>query len=215
MHGHYLYRLSVRAVGSSLLRYADSLDEGIDMYNNRKYNYGGSWRNRKLNDYDIQLLNIIKQATATDATPSGIKIRIEDPNIQFYSVGHAELVDLATKLHFDDNAHFESFMQPDNADNAKLLADGFVLKKKKIEWPYRLIVRDGRYSTETKQSLKRYLQQLGTDIKVPKSLWEQLDRGGWIWGGYIYLKDNQLATIFQMIEPRLVAKVEEFRMSSA
>ena len=62
--------------------------------------------------------------------------------------------------------------------------------------------------------MKNYLQQLGDEIKAPRNLWEQLDKGGWIWGGYVYLKDKQVATMLSMIDAHMIGRIEEYRLLS-
>lgn len=218
MHGQYMYRLCVIAFGSSLLRDPDNLDKSIEQYNARAYSYGGSWRNkRQLTWEDVDLLRSIKNIISPDsagASPVEIKTRIEDPYIQFYATDIGVLIDLARQLKHGDNTHFESIMCPENAQSAQLLSEGFVLKKKKIDWPYRLVIRDGRYSYEAKQNLKNYLVQLSGEVKAPQNLWDQLDKGAWIWGGYIYLKDKNIATMFSIIDANMIGRIEEFRLLS-
>lgn len=216
MHSQYMYRLCLIAVGSSLLRYPENLDESIDQYNARVYSYGGSWRaKRTLTVEDIELLRLIKSVIYPDNNARlEVKTRIEDPYIQFYACDASTLTDLAMRMRKGTNAHFESFMRPENEESSQLLSQGFVLKKKKLEWPYRLLIRDGRYNYESKQNLKNYLQQLGDEIKAPRNLWEQLDKGGWIWGGYVYLKDKQVATMLSMIDAHMIGRIEEYRLLS-
>jgi len=217
LHGQYMYRLSMLSFGSRLLRDPAKLDYEITHYNQRAYSYGGSWRQtRQLTDEDVHLLKLIKNIVYAEDTSrlGNLKVRIEDPHIQFYSSDVTTLKDLSLKLRHTDNSHFVSVMCPENQQNADLLKQGFVLKKKKIDWPYRLIIRDGRYNIDSKTNLKNYLLQLGDEVKVPRSLWEQLERGGWIWGGYIYVKDKQITTMFSMIDANMVGRLEEFRISS-
>lgn len=217
MHGQYMYRMCLLAFGSSLLRDPDNLDDSIERYNSRNYSFGGSWRRkRQLSLEDIDLLRLIKTVADPFSGKPGseIKTRIEDPYIQFYSRDISILIQLAKQLHQGDNSHFVSIMRPENDESARLLSEGFVLKKKPIDWPYRLVIRDGRYSFEAKQYLKHYLEQLGDEIKAPQNLWDQLDKGGWIWGGYIYLKDKQMATMFSMIDANMIGRIEEFRQLS-
>ena len=222
MHRYYLHRLAIRAPGASMLRYDGDLDRQIEKRNNAvSYNYGGSWRKNKLLDHDIELLKFIKQKVQdinnteiTARPPSGgdlIRVRIEDPNIQFYSRSELVLKNLANTLRWGNDQHFVSIMSPTNAANEKFLLDGFVLRKREIQWPFRIVFRDGRYSTETKQQLLNYLLALGDQVRVPKGLTEQLTKGGWIWGGYVYVHDPQLQSMLTLIEPRLVSKVEEFK----
>jgi hypothetical protein len=222
MHRYYLHRLAIRAPGASMLRHDGDLDRQIEKRNNAaSYNYGGSWRRNKLSDHDIELLKFVKERIQEINNPEvparppllgdPIRVRIEDPNIQFYARSELVLKNLANTLRWKDDQHFVSIMSPTNAANEKFLLDGFVLRKREIQWPFRIVFRDGRYSAETKQQLLSYLTALGDQVRVPKGLSEQLTKGGWIWGGYIYVHDPHLQSMLALIDTRLVSKVEEFK----
>jgi hypothetical protein len=219
MHGHYLYRLAIQVVGCSILRDNQDIEDAIKWRNNkqRDYNWGGSWRKKPIGNDDSNLLKIIKeQLTRNESNPKVnghelLKIRIEEPYIQFYSSKEQVLKELASRLVYGTNLHFYSIMSPDSAEKEKLILDGFTLRKNKVKWAYRILMRDGRYSSESKNQIASYLKNLGDDIKVPTGLWTQLEKGGWIWGGYIYVHDKNIATVLGMMDPRLIAKIEEFK----
>lgn len=218
MHRHYLHRLAIHVPGSSMLRHDGDLDSLIEKRNNASYNYGGSWRRSKLSDSDIELLKFIKRrleeindSNNTRVPVNDIRVRIEDPNIQFYSRNELALRNLTKSLEWEDNSHFVSVMSPASAANEKFLLDGLVLRKREVDWRYRIVLRDGRYSAETKQQLSNYFNALGDQVRVPNGLSDQLTKGGWIWGGYVYTHDPQLQTMLTLIDPKLVSKVEEFK----
>ena len=221
MHRHFLHRLAIHAPGASMLRHDGDIDQLVEKRNNlpASYNYGGSWHRKTLTSENVDFLKFIKShiqdhETVAPRTPmiaGDIRMRIEDPTIQFYSRSDIALRALANDLRWKDNKHFISIMSPASPANEKFLLDGFILRKKEIEWPYRLVFRDGRYSSETKQQLLNYLTALGDQVRVPKGLTEQLSKGGWIWGGYVYVHDPQLRAVLTLIEPRLVSKIEEFK----
>jgi hypothetical protein len=222
LHGKYLYRLAVRAPGCSLLRSNGDLDQLAENRNaqTKNYNYGGSWNapSRSLVlPKDVVMLKRIRNCAnqLIEGSRGGIesfKMRLEEPTVQFYTSNEHELKLIAQSLsNSKDNTHLESIMMPRDDFSRSLLLDGYVLRKKPIEWTHRIMMRDGRYSMDTKTQLKNYLINLGDSIKVPKNLWSHLDKGGWIWGGYIYVKDPTLATVLGMIDTNLIAKIEEFK----
>jgi hypothetical protein len=219
MHGHYLYRLTIQVVGCSILRNNQDIEDAICWRNNkqRDYNWAGSWRKKPIGNDDSNLLRIIKEQLIYHESNSKInghellKIRIEEPYIQFYSSQEQVLKDLASRLLYGNNFHFYSIMSPDSAEKEKLILNGFTLRKNKVKWAYRILMRDGKYSLENKGQIAAYLKNLGDDIKVPNGLWDQLEKGSWIWGGYIYVHDKNIATVLGMIDPRLIAKIEEFK----
>jgi len=219
MHGRYIYRLVACFVGSSILREKVDLDREIGFHNaSRSYNWAGSWRKRPINARDSNLLRLMQSRLEYQelgvkvAGPYDIKMRIEEPYIQFYATDEKSLQWLALQLEYDDNNHFVSIMRPSTINEAHLLSDGYILRSRRSEWQYRITFRDGRYPEETKHTIKTYLQNLDQEVKVPKNLWLQLDKPGWIWGGYVYAKDSGLATMLKMIDGRLVSKVEEFKL---
>jgi hypothetical protein len=217
-YGHCLYRLSIHAVGASALRQNQNLSDAITWRNNRArdYNWGGSWRKKLVTKEDADLLALIKEQIDYNEMyaripKNGIKVRIEEPNIHFYSRHELPLRGIAAKLSCRDNSHFVSLMRPASPEHEQIILDGFTIRKNKIEWPYRIIMRDGRYDESSKKQISNYLKALGDQIKVPRGLWEQLEKGGWIWGGYIYVHDRNLSTMLSLIDSRVVSRVEEFK----
>jgi len=222
MHGRYIYRLVISAVGASILRSSRDLDEQISFHNaSRSYNWAGSWRKQPIDSKDCELLRLVRshldyQDVGVRVQGShDIKMRIEEPHIQFYAMEEGPLRQLASFLQHGDNSHIVGLMRPASADEAKLLENGYILRSRKSTWQYKITFRDGRYSDETKSTIKSYLKNLDQEVKVPQNLWSQLDKAGWIWGGYVYVKDEGLATMFKMIDGRLVSKVEEFKLRPA
>jgi hypothetical protein len=220
MHSRYVHRLAVRAVGCSILRNSQDVDAAIEFRNNnyKNYNWGGSWRRKPVTKEDASLLKLIgEQIHHEEMSPrvkgmETIKIRIEEPDVQFYASDEKSLIGIANKLKFGDNSHFISIMTPAQKEHEKFLLDGFTLRKTKVLWPYRVLFRDGKYSSETKAQIASYLRNLEDQIKVPRNLWEQLEKGAWIWGGYVYVHDKSLALMLGLIDGRLISKIEEFKV---
>jgi hypothetical protein len=219
INGRFLYRLNIHAPGCALLRDDEDLYLAAIRRNtmSKNYNYGGSWHARKngeISDNQIHFLQTIRDYLETKVKPRGgretFKLRIEEPDIQFYAETQSELKDLVSII--KDPKCITSFMCPENEATRKLLLEGYVLRRKEFEWPYRVVIRDGRFSSETKQQMANYLRNLGDEhVRVPEGVWKHLEKGGWIWGGYIYIKDKNLANMFAMIDPNFVAKIEEFK----
>jgi hypothetical protein len=220
--GNCLYKLSVQAIGCSTLRHDQDLHEAIELHNlrAREYNWAGSWRKKPVTKPDSDLLFKIKeQLDYAEKSPRvknvDIKIRIEEPCIHFYSVTEKEIKTLAAELVSDQNKHFVQFQMPENKEQEQMLIEGYTLRKNPVAWKYRILMRDGRYSDDTKHNLQNYLTSLGEEIKVPRNLIEQLDKGGWIWGGYIYAQDKNLVTMLSIIDPKLILRVEEYKSVEA
>jgi hypothetical protein len=73
------------------------------------------------------------------------------------------------------------------------------------------LLRDGRYTAETKLQLKKYLENLGDDqIKVSKTGLDMLSRhAGFIWNLYFYTNDLSILTFLNLICPGIVANFHE------
>jgi hypothetical protein len=219
MHGKCLYRFTVSVHGSAVLRDRDhSLNELIDARNHRSryYNSGGSWRNpRPIAPSDYTLLNIMRNARET--LSDQIVVRIEEPNVSFYCADQGPLKDLALALQFNDNSHFTSWTAPADDESLKLLQDGKVIKLRPTKYKYKIVFRDGSYSDQTREGLIKWIEhQDSTEVGVPNNLTRSLSSNHrFIWGGYIYVNDPRHATILSMIDPRLVAKLEEFYYASS
>lgn len=215
MYGQFLYKLSYEVPGSNLLRIKGDLDALIEQRNLRSYNYGGSWRQlKRISHENHELLTLTKSVMEelSDGSNSSVRVRVEEPNIHFYTTSVQDMVDISKKMLAQDNSHLVSVTCPADSDSAKLMQDGFVLRKTEFEWKHKIVLRDGRYSDDTKQQLYNFLIGLGDEVKAPLGLLRQLEHGGWIWGGYFYTNDPQLTTIVSLINPRLVGKVEEFKV---
>jgi len=212
-----MYRLAIKAPGSSLLReHNDDLDLAAAHRNSNvaRYNYGGSWRRTPITQDDVELLKILREQFRTEQEridSDDLRMRIEEGHVQVYSTMEGSLLRFAESIKHNGYTHLVSIMRPQSDFARKLLLDGFVIRKKATEWPYRMVFRDGKYSTELKSQLTKMLANLGDEVKVPATLTSQLTKGGWIWGGYVYFKDPQLASVFGMVDPKLLGKIEEFR----
>ena len=214
MYRKYLYRLCLEAPGSAVLRDSEvDIDMEVIKRNawTKNYNRGGSWKsNRTIKEDDVPLLHVIRQAK--DALGDRVKMRIEDPDLQFYAADEATLKELAIKLSYNNNYHFFNVMGPDRTMLSEL-QQGMILRKNPPKFQYRILLRDGRYSDQTKNSLWNLLNNLDKgDYRVPKSLMENLSemKSRYIWGGYIHVHDARIATMVAMIDPQLVSRVEEY-----
>ena len=213
MYGQHLYRLEIQAEGASILRDLES-DIVTEVTNRnllaRTVNYGGSWRRNKPVSVDrIPLLEKIREVMLTNP---GNKTRIEGDSLQFYTPDEVAIKKLARQMIYLDNSHISSIMRPTTPALADILRAGKVLRKNPPEYKYRLMIRDGRYSEESKENLLNWVDQMGDAVRIPVSLRENLEKGrhGYIWGGYIYVNDPRLEVMLRMIEPRLIGKIEEF-----
>jgi hypothetical protein len=188
------------------------LDELVKARNRAKnYNPGGSWRlSKTITQNDCELLQVIKQAR--DSLGENVKVRIEDPYVQFYSAEEQLLQNLAQQIQHKQNDHFFSWMCPADQQAQDVLLQGKVIRKRPLKYQYKVVIRDGKYSEQTRSGLKNWLQyQEKEHVHAPKALIHMLSSNHrFIWGGYIYVNDLRTATLIGLIDPGLVSKIEEF-----
>lgn len=202
-----------------MLRYPDA-DFDSQMEWKRTVNYGGSWkpeRYKKPSFNDLELLNRLRDVRAEilERNNEDIKIRIEDPHMQFYSVDEKLLQNLANKIFagigFEASSYITSITLPASQQDLNLLTQGFVLKNN-ATFPFRINLRDGRYSESIRESLLKYLDSLGDEVEVPQNTRRQLERsrGDFVWGGYFYCTDENIRIMISMIQPRLIRSVDRY-----
>ena len=185
----------------------------------RTVNYGGSWKPKLYKSptkSEMDLLYRLRgiRAELLEQDNEDIKIRIEDPHMQFYSVDEKLLQNLANKIFagIDASSYITSVTLPASQQDLDLLTQGFVLKNN-AAFPFRINLRDGRYSESVRESLLKYLDSLGEDVEVPQNTRRQLERtqGDFVWGGYFYCTDENIRIMISMIQPRLIRSVDRYR----
>jgi hypothetical protein len=117
----------VRAVGCSILRNQQDVDAAIEFRNAnyRNYNWGGSWRRKPVSKEDASLLKLIRERINIEDMSSRVKglelfkVRIEEPDVQFYSRDEKSLMSIANDQKFGDNTHFVSIKAPAHQSHEK------------------------------------------------------------------------------------------------
>ena len=80
-----------------------------------------------------------------------------------------------------------------------------------IWYSHKVILRDGKYSQEIKESILNYLESLGDEIvKVPQSLSAILSKSSsYIWNGYFYTNEPNIVSFLNLMDPNLVLNIHE------
>lgn len=219
LYGKYPCRLVIRCNGGSMLRYPETTFEDQMEWNQRTINYGGSWRKTKQfkpSATELKLLENLRdyRADLAEQDNAQIKMRIEDPFIQIYSTDILLLQEFANNIINSvpaAAAFLESITVPRNSQDLALLQQGYTLRSHS-DFPYKINLRDGKYSQSTRSNLLQYLDALASDISIPKSTRDQLEktRGDFIWGGYFYCMDEDIKLMISMIDPKLIRSIDRF-----
>lgn len=210
--GKYFYKLDVIAVGAAWLRKPEvSIDAFVDYRRmQRAKNFGGSWYRRQHADpspHDLKVLALLKCLVADPA----VHLRVEEPCVSIYTTTAVALQEFAKLITIaNDNGHMAVMYAPESTEVLELLQKGFVVKREAVVYPFKVHMREGRYSRETRQNILTYLENLGDDAQLPNHLVDSLKREfDSMWGGYFYIKDRNVVTMLSIIAPGFVRTIEE------
>jgi hypothetical protein len=225
-YNRFCYKLVVEAYGARSVNDATPNEYIANHIDERKakskqYNYSGSWSNggswaqrqlRELNKADPTMLEEIR--SMKNGYGNQIKVRIEEPWVQFYTQDEQTLRDVAARLTYDPHnaVRLLSVSIPDSLEHQLLLEQGIILTgpASKIEHKYRVYMRDGTYGREIKSQVAAYFESLGDEIKISKGNMSML-KGHlqFIWGCQFYTNDPAIATMLSLIAPGIVRKIHE------
>ena len=148
----YLYRLAIRADGGRLINSGDaSLELALITRESmeKMYNKSGWWgvRTNQLSKVNLKLLESVR--LIKNKIPD-IKIRVEEPSIQFYADNEDTLKKIAESLH---NTDCITHINSPAANTEQLLFSNAILKKSSTDYDFKVILKDGKYSTDIKQQI--------------------------------------------------------------
>ena len=219
-YGQYFYKLEVHVNGSGFLRNPDRTieDQAEDRkrYNeNRKINFGGSWRyNHRSPDPSDQDIEILDKVRMAKKKYTSLRIRVEEPTFQVYSDNEEELYKFATDIVHLDNKHILSLYRPLSAKHLDLLKQGYTISRKPADFPIKVHVREGRYNLQTKRQVINYLNNMPDEAYLPKHFVESFTKDyESVWNCYFYIKDRSILTMLALISPLLIRTTEEYHLS--
>lgn len=178
----------------------------------RRINWGGSWLSREsqVDDADIGFLTLLGQLKHDPVYNELIRFRIEEPYISIYANEEQTLKDIVTQ-HFNPtyNKYIRSVTMPADEDAETHLNSGAILRKKDHGYKYKVIIRDGKYSADTKQTLLNYLTSIDETF-ITKGCQEQLSKDfGFIWNTFFYTNDPNVIHFINLIAPNSIANMHE------
>jgi hypothetical protein len=212
-YSKYLYRVDILAPGCKLINTTDDPSVYEDKIQARlaaqKLNRQGWYHARQqLIDADCDLLTELKRFIESW---DHIKTRIEEPSIQFYAETEDELQGIARAINPKWHSRISRVTMPRNDEQAALLLEGKLLVSDRVQYKYKVNMRDGRYSPEVRAQIKSYLDGLGTDVvSYGKGTRDHLEaRFDTMWGCFFYTNDSSILTFLSLIAPSIIGKIQE------
>lgn len=212
-HGKYLYRLSIHAPCSRYITTKASvpIEEEINKAKNI-WLYSSTWWAK------TQLKNIVNADLSQLENLRGIyldykgvvKFRLESPYVHIYTSDINHLKIIVARLRKEDADTLHSFSCPRDSASEKLLKKGYIVTNNPVEYKYKVLLRDGEYTTQVKNQLISYLESLGDTVKYSKGFDEYMrDDFKWMYGRYFYTTDPTVVTFIGLIHPTIVLKIHE------
>lgn len=216
-YNRFCYKLVIKAYCSRVVHekgaIADEIQHRRNLKDSRRYNYGGSWMSRftdQVNEADEFQLDILR--SIKNGYSSRIKMRIEEPWVQIYAEDLQTLQDIADRFPAYLHDKFLSISIPDSLESQRLLEEGKILVKpsNKIEYKYKVFLRDGPYTADIKRAAWQFLTNLGDDARMsPATSRMLLNEHNFIWGCFLYVNDPAVLTMLSIISPGMVGKFHE------
>ena len=212
-YGKYLYKIVVYCPAGRLIDNKGPMDKELtrrkEIY--KHVNQSGWWglrQNRDLDRADVGLLDTLRTIRKN---PSGIKLRVEEPRVQIYAATEDELVNLVIDHLQPYVKHIESIAGPANEEAAEILNSGAIIRKTDNGYTHKVILRDGRYGADVKETILSYLDSLQIEIVgVPESCRNMFTKStSYVWNCYFYTNDPSVTTFLTLIQPGLVSNIHE------
>jgi hypothetical protein len=209
--GKFLYKLVVYCPAGRLIDAKGPMLAALEHRRDiaKNINHGGWWGNRSYKDLenaDVEFLNTLREIRHDRSI--GIKLRVEEPMVQIYADSDAALQMFVNK-HFSSNqkTYVRSISGPVDSAAEAVLNSGAIIRKENNGYQYKIILKDGRYTPEIKQSLLNYLENQGPEqIQIPRSARNMLSKStGFIWNLYFYSNDANIITFLNLISPGIVS----------
>ena len=214
-YNQYLYKIVVYCPAGRLIDnngpMAKELDHRKEVFKHiTQSGWWGQRQNRDLNHADVYLLDTMRKIRRSSNTV-GIKLRVEEPRIQIYAKTENELVNLVLDHLQPFAKHIETIAGPANEECADILNSGAIIRKTDNGYTHKVILRDGRYGTETKETMLQYLQNLDLAvIGIPTSCRNMLTKStSYLWNCYFFTNDPSVITFLNLISPGIVSNIHE------
>ena len=183
---------------SDVSAYVKAKQEDAQRWADRAFN---THRLQEWSEVDAELLDHVR--TVMNNFKDTMKFRCEWNTMQIYAETEEDLKRVAAVISHDQDI---VIINSPIAGTEDALRNGVVYMNK-IDYKYKIILRDGNYDTQTKQSILNQLLQRD-DVKIPSNLYRELGKKyPALWGAYFYTNDDSIVTILSLISPGLVGKI--------
>lgn len=208
--GKYPYKLELEVIGAQMIRENASFEDQITRY--RRSNYGGSWRRTRFPTSD-DLVILERLRTWRKEVPSGMKIRVEDVGVQIYAETEAALKEFVNDIFEQDFRWISSIIAPKSKTDLAILKSGVVIQpKRKLNFKFKFLIRDGRYSYEVRTSLLNMLQAQEDQVRITPSTQKMLSgKNNYIWNCYFYANDEAINLMVSLIAPTFIRSVVRYQ----
>lgn len=212
--GKFLYKLVIYVAGGRSIDSRRGIEESINHRRSQQHLHTGSWwwqhRNPNLEKANIDLLKKVKELK-DNRKNLNILVRIEEPHIQIYSESLDQLEKIVCEYFNNYQTLLTAISWPASDVSAEVLNSGAIICKKNNGYQYKVMIRDGRYDSTTKQQILNYLEGLDREIvKIPGSMTIMLKKDyGYIWNCYFYTNDASIISFLTLISPGLVSNIHE------
>jgi hypothetical protein len=218
-YGRYLYRLVVFCPAGRVIDNKNSVERELEQRKTISANIGGWWGERlarNLDQADPEFLE--RMRTLRHQKLPGTKMRVEEPRLQFYAESEDQLKNIID-VYFDraDYPYIESISGPEDDEAEAILNSGGIIRKRDLGYKHKVILRDGKYSTELKTSILNYLSSVGPDnVKIPATFSSMLTKSSsYMWNAYFYTNDPSIVTFINLLHPGLVSNIHELVVAPA
>lgn len=208
----YYYNVKYFCPGGRIILHNQNvdLDEAIELrlqIDQRIRNYGGSWRPQsEQNNKKISAEQLADFRDMINSRP-GLKARVEEPSITFYSASEAALVEIVQQLSAYAH-HIVSVTRPTGPQVIEHLETGAILIKKDVGYKYKVLCKES--VCRNKAAVYNYLTSIGDQVKMSPSVRKNLSRGGdYVWGVWFYTNDADIASMLNIIEPNFVSNIHK------
>jgi len=214
-YGKFLYKLVVYCPAGRLIDAKGPMDAALEHRRTvaKNINHGGWWGRRTnpdLEHADVEFLDMLREVRHDRSM--GIKLRVEEPMIQIYADSDATLQTFVS-THFASNQknYVRSISGPIDSEAEAVLNSGAIIRKENNGYQYKIILKDGRYTSEIKQNLLAYLENQGLEqVQLSSSARVMLSKStGYVWNLYFYSNDISMITFLNLISPGIVSNYHE------
>lgn len=217
-YGRYLYKIVMYCPAGRLIDSKGPITAELEHRKSiyKHINQSGWWGHRQNRDLDNANVLLLDTLRTLKSNPTGIKFRVEEPRIQIYAQTKDELVNLVLDHLQSFVGYIEAVTGPANEEDVEILNSGAIIRKTDNGYTHKIILRDGRYGAEIKETILQYLDSLQIEVAgIPKGCRGMFTKkqSSYIWNCYFYTNDPSVTTFLNLIQPGIVSNIHKLVVS--